>query len=136
MALKGDTRNLRRLNKSLAQLPTVLGQQVARKAAAEITGLAQASFAAGQTVYGDERPTGKAGNALSLVETGFTRDNLRFVSDGGTKIRASLGRRYVKYLIGKYVILPIGNAALPFAWSSRLRALVHETIARALKEAA
>jgi hypothetical protein len=89
MALKGNPRNLRRLNQTIATLPTVLAQKVAARAAAEITALARASFDGGQTVYGDARPAGKHGNALSLVATGFTRDNLQFVSDGGTKIRAS-----------------------------------------------
>lgn len=136
MALKGDTRTLRNLNKRLTQMPKMLAQQVAREAAQEITALAQASYDSGQTVYGDARPRGVHGNELSLVETGFTRAALRFVSDGGTKIRAALGRPYARFLIGKYRILPIGNAALPFAWAARLKALVQKHAERALREAA
>lgn len=136
MSLKGNTRNLRLLNRQLAAMPKVLAQKVAAQAAGEITALAQASYDGGRTVYGDPRPAGVKGNALSLVESGFTRGALRFVSDGGTKIRASLGRRYAKYLIGKYVILPIGNAALPFAWLSRLRTITQQQGAAQLRRAA
>lgn len=114
-------------------MTTVIAQRVAARAAGAITSLAQASFASGETVYGDARPEGKRG-ALTLVRSGFTRDSLRFASDGGTKIRAVLGQPYVKYLIGKYVILPIGNAALPFAWSSRLRVLVREEAEKQLSQ--
>jgi hypothetical protein len=126
MAYKSTgTENLKRLNKRLQKLTSEKGQEianeVAKRAASVITSYSQASYDGGTTVYGDARPTGKHGNLLSLVYSGDTRSMIRFVSDGGSKIRASLGKDYMKYLIGKYRILPIGNAQLPFKWLGAIR---------------
>jgi hypothetical protein len=120
------------VNQQLAGLKTEVAQKAAAEIADEITRQARASFDGGQTVYGDARPTGVHG-PLSLVKTGTTRDSLRFSSDGGTKVRAVLGNPYMKYLIGKYVILPIGNAALPFSWLTAIRSIFAKYAARQLE---
>ena len=109
-------RNLRGFNKRIKRESEVAAIEVAKLVAVEITRQAVASYDSGRTVYGDARKKGVYGNALTLVATGDTRRDLRFVSDGTTTIRASLPEKYVKYLIGKYKILPIGNAAMPEQW--------------------
>lgn len=123
------TPNLLRLNRRLTTITTEKAAIVARRCAAEITERAQASYDSGQTVYGDARPTGVNGDALTLVRTGDTRNLIRFTSDGGTKIRCSLGGlKYAKYLIGKYKILPIGNAALPWRWIEIIQRIWFEEV--------
>ena len=127
----GNIGNLKQLRDNIRRMPTVVGQRVAARGAPAITGLAQRAYASGDTVYGDARPVGVAGNALSLVRTGTTRSTVRF-SATGTILRAVLSTRYAKYLIGKYRILPAGNAALPVTWSARLREIVGEEIPKQL----
>ena len=141
-----------RLNRAIAALanPIAIQAEIARRVAAEITSKALASWDAHESVYGDPR-THHAGKGrkfkgrkyhgrssgghrkgsgdLSLILTGKTRSMLRFTSDGGRKIRASLGTRYAKYLIGKYGILPCGNAAMPVAWQAAIRSIASEYMA-------
>jgi len=92
--------------------------KIAKRIAAELTAKAGSDYDAGLTAYGDPRPLGVHGNALSLWATGDTRRDLAFKSDGGTKVRAVLGTPYAKYLIGKYQILP--NRTLPVNWQKLL----------------
>jgi hypothetical protein len=126
------TENLRRFNNRLADLPRVLAVEAARRAAPIISRYARASFDSGKTAYDSPRPLGSHGNMLSLVQSGATRAALQFTSDGGSKIRAVLGTRYAKFLIGKFKILPIGNAAMPMRWRLALNTLVAEIIGRAV----
>lgn len=135
MAYKNtNTANLRRFNKELLTMTQTIANKVAARAASVIGAKARASFDARQTVYGDARPSGKHG-ALSLVKTGAARGSLDFTADGGSKIRATLAHEYVKYLIGKYVILPIGNAQLPFQWLMALRLIKAEECSKASPKA-
>ena len=126
------TNNLRRINKRLREIPRVSAIEIARRAAPMISRYALASFNAGLNVYDAPRKLGHRGNALSLVDTGAARSSLLFTSDGGTKIRAVLAKPWVKYIIGKYKILPIGNAAMPMRWQLALNTLVAEVLGRAL----
>lgn len=116
MSLKGNPENLRAFAKKLRTIGKVVAQRVATKVAPSITTLARSAYADGQTVYGDARPAGVHGNALSLVKSGATQAAMRFVSIG-TKVRVQLGPRYARYLI-RYGILP--NGALPFKWSQQI----------------
>ncbi len=125
----GNISKLSQLAASLRQLPRVLAIDVAAKVAPSITALARASFDGGRTAYGDARPAGVHGNALTLVKSGDTAATLNFVAIG-TKVRAVLGTRYAKFLIGKYGILPSG--ALPFAWADDIDATARAEIAKAL----
>jgi len=119
--VSGNVRGLHGLRSKLKRIPVQAALNTARAAAPAITRQAGSSYDSGQTVYGAARPKGVRGNALTLVSSGLTRKLLRFVSDGTTTIRASLGMRYVKYLIGKYAILPGGpRAALPLPWRRRI----------------
>lgn len=114
---KNNTQNLRNFNKKLANMPTVVAQEVAKRGASAITTRAQAAYDSGVSVYGEAYPAG-----LTLFRTGDSRGSMIFKADGGTKIRCQLGPYYTKYII-HYGILPNGNAALPFEWQKTLKAI-------------
>jgi len=118
--LKGNPSTLKNLNKAIRGLPTVLAQRVARRSAGALSYFARTSYGSGETAYGDARPLGSKGNALTLVKSGKTLGALYFVAVG-TIVRARLSTKYAKYLIGKYRILPIGGGALPVTWSEALK---------------
>lgn len=104
-------------------MPLSLAHEVAFRAAPVLTTAAAASFDAGRTVYGDARNQGVKGGALTLVRSGDTRRTVKFVSNGRI-VRCVLGTPYAKYLIGRYGILPNGNAAMPHAWRTSLDGIV------------
>lgn len=112
------------LKRTLATLPRTLAADVAKRSSPVLTNLTQEAFIGGQSVYGDARPRGADGQPLDLYRTGAVAGQLRFTSNG-TVVRAVLGPRYAKYLIGKYGILP--NGALPVRWRSALQQVVKET---------
>ena len=126
--LRGNPGLLAQLGRKLAELPTTVRAEVARQAAPIVTELAQSAFDGGQTVYGDVRPTGVNGDALDLKVTGSVRRSLGFVANG-TQLRCTLGPRHMKFLIGKYKILP--NNALPFRWRRVLDEITTREAARA-----
>jgi|SRR4051812_42776361 hypothetical protein len=109
------------LKKQLRALPTTVAAAVAKEAAPATTGLARAAFNSGKTVYEEPRPLGVDGEPLKLKRTGATERDLLFVSNG-TIVRCVLGQPYMKYLVGKYKILP--NGALPVGWSRTLDGIV------------
>lgn len=116
--------SLNRLRASIRELPLRLRSAVAKDAEGVLTNLMQDEFAAGRTVYDTPRPLGVKGNRLSLVKTGKTKSALHFVAIG-TIVRAQLGTRYAKYLIGKYQIMP---QRLPVAWQMKLEQFVREYV--------
>lgn len=130
---KSSTENLRKFNKELGGLTRDLAIEVAAFAERQLTFLARDSYGRGETCYGDPRPEGVNG-PLDLIDKGLTFGHLKFTADGGTKIRASLLGEYARYLIGKYRILPIGNAALPIKWSKAIRNAAQKRIARWAEE--
>lgn len=85
--------------------------------------ITQAAHASGQTVYGKPRPVGVNG-PVDLVKTGATRRDLRFATVG-TIVRAVLPERYMRYLIGRYEVLP--NGRIPASMRRTLDRLVQET---------
>lgn len=115
--LRGNPGLLKQLGSRLTQLPKTVQAEVARQGAPVVTALAQGAFDAGQTVYGDPRPQGVDGGPLSLVKSGSVRGSLNFVATG-TQMRCQLGPKHMRFLIGKYKILP--NNALPFRWRAAL----------------
>jgi hypothetical protein len=127
--LRGNPQRLAELARKLKAIPVRVAQDVAARVAPTITGKAQAAFAAGQTVYGDARPTGVRGNVLDLFETGATASRLKFVAVG-TVVRCVLPTRHAKYLIGKYRILPMGR--LPVSWSQAIGETTRDEIAKGL----
>lgn len=125
MGLKGSIGTLQALKQNLRALPTTVAASVAERAAPAMTGLTQEAFASGQSVYGDARPASTVdGHALTLHKSGRAQTGLRFVSVG-TIVRCVFSERYVRYLIGKYGVLP--NGGLPSKWRERLGQLVSET---------
>jgi hypothetical protein len=112
------------LKARIRRMPLTVAHAVAQRAAPATTGLTDAAFDSGRTVYGEARPEGADGRPLSLRRTGATRSALRFVANG-TIVRCALGTRYARYLIGKYRVLP--NGGLPIIWRRRLEAVVAET---------
>ncbi len=123
MGLKGDVGKLRTFKQQLREFPLTLAAEVSKAAAPALTDLTTGAYDGGRTVYGDTRPKGVDGQALDLDATGATRAQIRFVAVG-TIVRCALGTPYAKYLIGRYGILPNGNAAVPAAWRAKLDALV------------
>jgi hypothetical protein len=117
MALQGDVRTLRALAKALRKLPITASARIAARAAPEMTSLAGGAYDAGQTVYGSARPRGVDGNHLALERTGTARRAMQFHSTG-TQVRTAKFPEYVRYLIGKYDVLP--NGPLPQTWRDRL----------------
>lgn len=110
------------LKRDIAALPLSLAHEVARQASPVLTKDTNDSFAAGVGVYGDPRPVSKmTGSPMTLVKSGWVRDNLSFATSG-TIVRAILAKPYVKYLIGKFTILP--NGSLPTTWQKRLDDIV------------
>ncbi len=128
-ALKGDLSSLRGLKKALRSMPITVAHDVARRAAPVMTAETRSAFTSGRSVYGASRAKGEDGQDLDLVDTGAVALGLRFVSIG-TVLRARLGPKYAKYLIGKYGILP--NGGLPVRWSRLLSEIVRNTEAPAL----
>jgi len=129
MPLVGNISKLRDLGKRLKDLPVALAQSVAQAVAPALTGQAQADFASGLTAYGEARPVGVHGNALSLVRSGITEGSIRFVAIG-TRVRVAFGTPYAKYLVGKYRILPVG--ALPVAWSELIAKIARDELAKGM----
>ena len=109
------------LKAQLKKIPLSLAHDVAQRAAPTTTRLTQVAYAAGKQVYGEPRPVGEGGRVLDLDQSGLTKRTLRFVASG-TIVRCVLGAPYMRYLIGKYKVLP--NNAIPAEWDRALNALV------------
>lgn len=122
--LRGDLSSLGKLKGRLRQMPLTIAHDVARRASPELTKLTRDAFDQGQTVYGEPRPRGVGGDALALSRTGAARESLRFAT-AGRVVRCLITLPYVRYLIGKYGVLP--NGPLPAKWSQRLGEIVRET---------
>lgn len=118
--LRSSPDNLRRFNGELMDLAESLAIEVAGFAARQLTYLARSAYGSGVTCYGDARPEGKHG-ALDLVDSGFSFGNIAFTSDGTSKIRSTRQKKYFRFLIGKYRVLPSGQQALPYQWSKVIR---------------
>jgi hypothetical protein len=114
-----------RVKAAMKSLPLRIRAGVAKDVAPLLTSAVQDAYDSGQTVYSTARPTSKdkarAGAALTLKKTGATRSDIGFTSVG-TIVRAVLGRKYQRYLVGKYQVLP--NGAIPVKW----RELIAQTM--------
>lgn len=127
---KAAARSFRGLRQELGALPITVSQAIAQRAAPELTRRARAAYLSGKTAYGDDRPEGVDGAALTLMRTGATFRTLRFVQSG-TIVRCALGTRYAKYLIGKYRVLPVGDlTAMPAAWARAIDQIVADEVSR------
>ncbi len=119
MSVKRKGVTLQSYAKTLKALPRVAAIKVAERGASQISTAAQSSFDAGQTVHDEARPLGTRGNVVTLKKTGKLRAALRFLHDGGTRIRAALKERYMGVMTGRFEVLPHG-ARLPARWKRLL----------------
>jgi hypothetical protein len=120
--MRGGNSALAQLKDAIRGAPLTIAHEVARQASPMLTGETRAAFASGAGVYGDPRPMSKmTGAPLTLVKTGLTRDLLRFAT-AGTIVRCVLAKNYMRYLIGKYTVLP--NGAMPVTWKRKLDGIV------------
>ncbi len=124
--LKGDLSKLRGLEKSLRELPRVVGMKVATASAGEITSLARATFNASENAYGDAWAPGADGERVDLQKTGRLAQ-FAYVAIG-TRLRAQLGPKYARYQVGRRPIFPRSGARLPIAYVATLRAKANEII--------
>lgn len=113
-------RSLAALRSSIAALPIRIRSAVAKDAAETLSTEMRADYASSRTVYDTPRPLGVDGKRLSLVKTGRTFGELAFVAVG-TVVRAQLGSKYARFLVGKYQIMP---QRLPAAWAAKLAKIV------------
>jgi hypothetical protein len=128
MAIKSRGASFGDLKKKLQALPVTVAYAAAQKAAPALTGETQASHKAHQSVYGNPYPAG-----VDVYETGATRQALRFAANGRI-VRAVLSKPYMKYLIGKYGILPQGKRAIPASWTRTLTEIVAATASEAVRK--
>lgn len=123
--LKGDIGKLRELERSIRELPRVLGAKVATAAASRITSLARGTFNAGENAYGDTWAPGADGQRVTLRKSGALADGVSFVATG-TRLRAHLGPSYAKYQVGKRSVFPRGK--LPLSYVEAIRATTNAII--------
>lgn len=131
--LRGDTRTLKDFGSTLTKISAVLAQRTAQDAAPALTKEATEAYDTNRTAYGELRPLGENGDALTLVRTGAVRGGMRF-GVIGTVVRCVLPEDYARFLIGKFSILP--NGALPADWSARLRSIAQLHFGSALERRA
>lgn len=122
---------LRDFEARLRTLPTVVAQQIAARAADEITALARQTFAAGENAYGDAWEPGRDGRHVTLRKSGGIERGVRFVAIG-TKIRAALGVPWARYQISKRPIFPKAGAPLPPEYTRALTRITGEVCRAAL----
>lgn len=125
MALHGDTRTLRSLQRALKKLPITASARIAARSAPAMSELARSAFDSGESVYGPARPRGVDGQRLTLEKTGRTRGSLDFAATG-RDIRLVRLPNYARFLIGKYDILP--NGPLPLSWRERMTRIAAEVL--------
>lgn len=123
MSLRGVD-SIKALKQGLRALPLSVAHSVAQRSAPAMTGLTRQAYASGRSVYGDPRPSGVDGKPLTLHKTGAAEEALSFVASG-TVIRSRLGPNYVRYLIGKYGVLP--NGPLPVSFTDAIARIASET---------
>ncbi len=123
---------LRQLQAMLARNNPQLAANVAAKVAPVLSSLAQASFDAGESVYGVPFGTGDDGAPIDLNASGTLRARaVRYLATG-TRIRATVGSvRYARYHI-RHGILPL-QGKLPAHWGAAIRAAAIPEIERAVQ---
>lgn len=124
MGLKGNIGTIRKLKKNIKAMPRSVAHAVAKKTGPVLNFKTRRAFTLGQNVYGGAWPKSRTdGQQLTLVESGAVSRMLAFAV-AGSKIRAVLGPKYAKYLIGRYGILP--NGAMPTTWERAIQGMVTE----------
>jgi hypothetical protein len=124
--LRGDISKIRALERSLRELPRVVGAKVATAAASAITTLAHATFATSSNPYGDPWDPGKDGQTVTLRKSGRLAQ-FAYIAIG-TRLRAQLGPKYARYQVGRRPILPRNGSRMPAKYAATLRAKSSEVI--------
>lgn len=124
--------SLKDFSKRLRTLPLVVAHKVAQAAAPALTEAAQASFAAGETPYGDDWAPSPDGKQVTLRKSGALQSGVRYVAIG-TKLRVALTTRYAKYVVGKRPVTPRQGSALPTEYAAALSRATAEVITEALR---
>lgn len=115
---------LAKLGAAVKSAPLVVRTAVAKEGAGALSADLREDFEGGRTAYGEPRPASKQGAPLSLVKSGRTKSTLYFAAVG-TILRAVLGTKHAKYLVGKYAMLPRGKK-LPADWQAKLASIVEK----------
>lgn len=120
----------------VSKLGVQVATEVAQRGARALNAFAQQDYDNGVTVYGDKRPLGVNGNEITLYREGRLRGQYGFTANG-TIMRSVLSVDYAKYAIGRFKILPPGNAEIPFRWRRVLEDIMDQVkSASRLKRAA
>lgn len=117
---------------SLRRLPRVIAQEIAARAAPELTALSKRTFDAGEDPYGVAWAPGKDGHRVTLHKTGALESFIRYVAIG-TKLRVALGVPYAKYQIGKRPVFPRQAGVLPVEWVETLKRLAVDVVREAIR---
>ncbi len=120
--------DLRRLQAELARGNPELAANVARKAAAEMSKLAQTSFDARESPYGVPFGTGENGEQMTLNKSGKLRAQALRYTAQGRRIVASIGSvQHARYHANKG-ILPRQGQALPAHWQGAIQSIARVEI--------
>jgi hypothetical protein len=92
------------------------------KVAVRLTALAREAWDSGVTPYGSTRKSGTHG-PVDLKLTGRAEAALQFRSDGPS-VSVSMPKRYMKYLIGRFGVLPAGGQAMPQSWADAIEQIL------------
>jgi hypothetical protein len=117
--------SLAKFTQDLRNLPRVVAQKVAEKAAPALTALALETFDAGENPYGNVWAPGIDGKKVTLDKTGALKKQIRYVAIG-TKLRVALGVPYAKYQIGKRSVFPTQGGELPVVYVEELQRVAVE----------
>lgn len=131
--LRGDLSKLRTLERSIRELPRVVGAKVAAASASTITALARVTFNAGENAYGDAWEPGAKGQRVKLRRSGKL-SGFNY-SATGTRLRAVLAADYAKYQVGRRPVFPRNGARLPASYVEALSAKASEIIRAELRGA-
>jgi hypothetical protein len=125
VSLKGNPAKLRDIARNLGEMPQVVRNRVAARAAEAITDLALSSFDAGQTPFGDAWAPGDDGRDVDLYKSGALRGSLRFVASG-SRVRCAMGVKHARYQVGKRRVLPAPGQTMPDSWRAACAAITAE----------
>lgn len=130
--LIGDVNKIRAIEKAFLRFPKVAARILTKRVASKITALGRATFNAGQNAYGDEWEPLADGSPATLVRSGALAKGVEYVANGRL-LRARLGPRYAKYVIGKRPIFPQKKAKLPPSYNAAIRETLPSVIVDMLK---
>lgn len=119
--MKPSGNALREFNHRLKKIDCIeIARDVAERACAPLTELAQKAFASGETVYGQARPSGKHGPVTLIGKNKAIVSGLRFFSAGSIRIMARLNGKETN-INKRFGYLPYVNDTLPYDWTKAIQ---------------